>query len=178
MISQKALIQRRRQRRKRQVDQLTIPIEQELSRSLHYQQYLALSALHEPIAGAIQAMRHEVYDITEAHCDTIVAAFQELLLAVRNCISVLDGPDLAAEKRPYLLIMKLSTLHRALIEVQVTVGNVRGQCRYGRLASDPTGSYWQLRSSLRDVVRDYQSLLVLLKQEHTTISLPYATATA
>lgn len=178
MISQQVLIQRLRQRRKHQVDQLTIPIEQELSRSLHYQQYLALSALHEPIAAAIQAMRHEVYDITEAHCDTIVVAFQELLRAVGNCISVLSGPDLAAEKRPYPLLMKLSALHRTLIEVQVTVGNVRGQCRYGRLASDPTGSYWQLRSSLRNVARDYQSLLVLLKQEHMSSSLPYATATA
>lgn len=178
MISQQVLRERRRQRRKRQVDQLTLSIEQELSRSLHYEQYLALSALQESIAGAVQAMHHEVDALTEQHCETMVAAFQELLHVIRNCIFVLNSPDLAVERRPYPLVMKLSALHHMLIDVQVTVGNARGQCRYGRLATDPTGSYWQLRSSVREVVRDYQSLLVLLMQEHTPSSLPSGTAIA
>jgi hypothetical protein len=178
MISQHVLIQRRRQRRKRQVDQFTIPMRQGFSRSLCDQQYLALSALYGPITGAIEVMCHEIYEITEAHCDTIMAAFQELLPVVRNCISILSGPDWAAEKHPYLLVMKLSALHRTLIEGLVPVANVRGQCRSGHLASDPTGSYWQLRSSVRDAVRGYQNLLLLLTQECDTISLPYASATA
>jgi hypothetical protein len=164
MITQQALMQQR-QRRKRQADQLTIPLEQELSRSLHSEQYHALSVLREPIAQAIHAMRYEAYDITDGHCDVIVTAFQELLLAVKSCMAVFNSPDISAELRPYALVMKLSALHRILIDAQVMVGNVRGQCRYGRLATDPTGSYWHLRTCLRDVVRDYQSLLSILKQE-------------
>jgi hypothetical protein len=168
MISQQALVQRRRQRRKRQVDHLTIPLEQELSRNLHDEQYLALWTLRQPIACAVQAMRYEVYDITDEHCNVIVAAFQELQLAVRTCITVLNGPDLPVENRPYPLIMKLGALHRTLIDAQVVVGNVRGQCRCGRLTNDPTGSYWHLRMYLRDVVKAYQSLLNQLK----TVSQP------
>jgi hypothetical protein len=174
MISQQALVQRQRQRRKRQGDHLTIPLEQELSRNLHYEQYLALWALRQPVASAIQAMRYEVYGITDEHCDVIVATFQELLLAVRTCITVLNGPDLPVENSPYPLIMKLGALHRTLIDAQVVVGNVRGQCRCGRLTNDPTGSYWHLRICLRDVERNYQSLLNQLK----TVSQPCQSAMA
>ncbi len=177
MISQQTVIQRR-QRRKRQVDQLTIPIEQELSHRLRYEQYLALWALREPLAQALQAMRDEVYDITDRHCDTMVVAFQELLLAVKNCITRFNGTDLTAEMRPYFLIVKLSALHRILIDAQVLVENVRGQCRCRRLVLDQTGSYWHMRMYLHNVVREYQSLLKLLKQEHCTVSLSHPSATA
>lgn len=116
MITQQALIQRRRQRRKRQADQLTIPLEKELSRNLHAEHYSTLSRLSEPIAQALYAVRYEVYDIADEHCDVIVSAFQELLLAVKPCISVFNGSDLPAELRPYALIVKLSALHRMLID--------------------------------------------------------------
>jgi hypothetical protein len=178
MISQQTLVQRRRQWRKRQADQFTIPIEQERSRNVHQEQYLALSAFRQPIASTIQAMR-SVYAITDGYCDTLAATFQELLLAVKNCISVLNGPDLAVEMRPYPLVMKLSALHRILIDAQVMTRNVRGQCsQYGRLANDPTGSYWNLRTYVCTVARDYHSLLSLLKQEHSAVSQPPTQASA
>ncbi len=181
MIAQQFIQQRqrqRRQRRKHRDDQLTLPMEQELSRSLHSEQYLVLSTLREPLVQAIHAVQDEVYDIMDEHCDTVVGAFQDLLQAVRNCITVLTGPDLPAEMRPYPLLVKLSALHRTLIDAQVMVGNVRGQCQCGRLATDPTGSYWHLRTYVRDVVRDYRSLLSLLQQEYAAVSQLYTSATA
>jgi hypothetical protein len=181
MISQQTLAQRRRQWRKRQADQanqLTIPIEPERSRNVHQEQYLALCAFHQPIAEAIQTMR-SVYAITDAHCDTLVITFQELLLVVKNCISVLNGPDLVPEMRPYALIMKLTAFHRILIDAQVIARNVRGQCsQSGRLVNDPTSAYWHLRTYLRDVVRDYDRLLSLLKQEQCAVSQPPTQASA
>lgn len=153
--------------------QLSLPMEQEMAQTLHHEQYLALWVIREPVTQAIQAVRYEIYAITDEHCDTIAAALRELLLAVRTCISVLSGPALSVEMRPYALVMRLAALHRVLTETQVTVRNVRGQCRYGRLASDPTGSYWHLRTSLHDVMRDYQSILCLLKQA-SSVSLAVA----
>lgn len=178
MISRQDLIRRRRQRRVRTADRLTLPLEQELARTFQHEQYLALTPLSEPIARAIVALRHEVYDINTEHCQTIVAAFQELQLAVQTSIAVLSGPYLSAEMRPYHLIMRLSAFHRILVEAQVLVESVRGQCAYGRLANDPTGAYWHLRMYVRDVVGNYRNLLALLDQEQISISQHYASATA
>lgn len=166
MISRQRIDQRRKQRR-HPPDQLTIPMEQERSRQLRYEHSLALWALREPIGRAIRTLQCEAYEITDEHCDTIVVAFHALQVAVRNCISILNGPDLTAEMRPYPVIMKLSSQHRILIDAQVLVENVRGQCRCGRLVTDPSGSYWHLRTYMFDVLREYQSLLGLLKQEVT-----------
>lgn len=64
MTSQQTVCQRRQRRTRRQIDQLTILIEQEISRSLQYEQYIALWTLRELLAKAIRAMRDEVHDIT------------------------------------------------------------------------------------------------------------------
>jgi hypothetical protein len=165
MINQQTFFQRRRQRHLRQANQLTIPLEQEPASNVHDEQYRTLRALDKPLAQAIQTVRHEVYAITHEHCGTMVRAFQELVHAVQQCMSALESLNLPADMRPYHIRIQLSGWHRILIGAQILVHNVRGQCRYGCLATDPTGSYWHLRTCLHDVVRDYQRLIGQLTQE-------------
>jgi hypothetical protein len=167
MINQHAIFQRRKQRRQtHQADHLTIPLEQELSQNVYNTASGAFQAASVSLAQMIRVVRsNEINEITPAHCSTMEAAFPTMLQALKVCITALNGPDLAADMRPYTIIVRLSTLYRTVIGAQRLVKNVYGQCRSGHPESDPTGSYWHLRTCLRDIVRDYQRLASQLPQE-------------
>ncbi|SRR5579883_1047262 len=153
--------------------------EQEFLRTFYGELIDCMKFLREPIAQIFEAMRLE--DFTSDRCDLIEPILQAMRLIVSASITVLSGPVVSAETRPYPLIMHLRLSTQNILGTVTLVRNVRGQCRWNNFANDPTGSYWHLRASLQDVVRDYHcllALLALLRQGQNDDLRSYFSATA
>lgn len=140
-------------------------LEEELYRLRQHEQYLTLAGFQSGLHHGARILRGSVHDLEADHCDVLEALFQDVQRGVGRSILAFEAPDLALLTRPYALLLKLWLLHRELVEVQVLVRGVRGLCGRGRLATDPTGSYWHLRHALASIMRGHRALLVLLGVE-------------
>lgn len=166
MIAQQTL--RGRQRRLRQQDQYTAPL-----RHTSEEQTNLLQALRVPLNRALCVVRIDQYELTVAHCDSVEQTLADLDGVVKRCLDVLSGPELSVKDRPYALLGRMSILSRLIREACVLTTSVRGQCRAGRLHTDPTGAYWHLRTHLHTVVTVYEEVIGGLKQYQSHLFEPY-----
>ncbi len=143
----------------------TEKLEHEVSCIRQQEQSMAFAALQQPLEDAALLLSHTVDEVTTDDCDEVGTVFQEVQHVVQGAIATFEERDLAPGVRPYPLLLKLWSLHRELVEAQVLVGNVRGLCESGRLATDFTGSYGHLRQYLKKVIRGRRELLALLGVE-------------
>src|SRR5712691_13527806 len=109
------------------------------------EQDIAFAALQQPLEDAVWLLSQAVDAVTADNCHEVGTILQEVQQVVQGAIGAFEGRDQALGVRPYPLLLKLWSLHRELVEAQVLVGNVRGLCQSGRLATDFTGAFWHLR---------------------------------
>ncbi len=155
---------------RRHSKQVSLPASQrtldhELYRVRRQEQYLRFTRLWQRLSYAVAVLSQFADAVTPEQCDELLTIFQQTQQAVQGVLSAFEEPDLAYGARPYSMLLRLWPFHRLTVEAQVAVRGVRGLCERGRLLSDWTGSYWQLRDVLRSIVRNYREVLGALAVE-------------
>src|SRR5712692_11260630 len=106
-------------------------LEHEVSRVRQQEQSIAFAALQPLLEDAALLLSQTVNELTTDDCNEVGMVFQAVQQVVQGAITTFEERDQAPGMYPYLLLLKLWSLHRELVEAQVLVKNVWGLCENG-----------------------------------------------
>lgn len=165
------LMDARRRARQEQTADAQMTLDQERARLCRQEQYLVLQGLLSSLTDGIGLLSPGAEGMTIARCDRLTEILHEVTGTIQGAIASFEAADLGCGARPYPILLQLWTWHRLVMEAQVLACGVRGLCKTGRVLSDWSGCYWQLRETLQVIIQRYQALLRSLAVEVVPLSV-------